>query len=93
VPPLPLLPELPLAEAARRLPERARHQLGLLAVDHWFDGDGLWAACAVDPGSAFHTAFPRHADWYRTALSGVLFGVPEGKNKPRVRFDTPSGTS
>ncbi|MFF1305807.1 NAD-dependent epimerase/dehydratase family protein [Streptomyces sp. NPDC058307] len=66
-----LLPEpapgIALDTARTRLRDHAlaRHHLELLATDHWFTDDTVWADLGCDPGAGFAERFPRHADRYR----------------------------
>ncbi|ELS53377.1 hypothetical protein [Streptomyces viridochromogenes] len=61
---------LSVEEARARLGGRARglHHLGMLAVDHWFAGDGFWSGVGVGPGVGFAGSLAEHAGWYRGFL-------------------------
>ncbi|MET9675202.1 NAD-dependent epimerase/dehydratase family protein [Streptomyces sp. NPDC006482] len=46
----------------------AQHHLDMLATDHWFADDRLWADLGCDPGPGFTGGFADHVPWYRTLL-------------------------
>ena len=61
------LPGVPVDTARARLRDHAlaRHHLELLAADHWFTDDGVWADLGRTPAAGFAENFPRYADQYR----------------------------
>ncbi|MFF1722778.1 NAD-dependent epimerase/dehydratase family protein [Streptomyces sviceus] len=63
------VPGIAVDTARARLREHAlaRHHLELLAADHWFTDDAVWADLGCDPGAGFAERFPRYADRYRNA--------------------------
>lgn len=59
-----------LAEARRRLTgdAQALHHLDMLATDHWFAGERLWAESGCPAGSGLADTLNRHGWWYRRLL-------------------------
>ncbi|GHF71462.1 NAD-dependent epimerase/dehydratase family protein [Streptomyces griseosporeus] len=58
--------ELDVAEARELLAgdAAALHTLDLLATDHWFDSEPLWADLGRLPGPGWDADFPRMKEWY-----------------------------
>ncbi|MEU9377007.1 NAD-dependent epimerase/dehydratase family protein [Streptomyces sp. NPDC048255] len=47
---------------------QALHHLGMLLVDHWFEGSALWRLLDLDPGPSPTESLPEHLPWYRELL-------------------------
>ncbi|GID94061.1 hypothetical protein Adi01nite_34730 [Amorphoplanes digitatis] len=62
---------VPAARAMLAASEPARRHLEMLAVDHWFADDRVWADLGCGPGAGFATTFRRHAAWYRRQLAAA----------------------
>ncbi|MFI7415568.1 NAD-dependent epimerase/dehydratase family protein [Streptomyces sp. NPDC049627] len=94
-----LLPEaaagIPVETARARLRDDplARHHLELLATDHWFTDDTVWARLGRAPGAGFAENFPRHADRYRNPRPVPGPAVGPGHVTPEGAASVPTASS